>query len=278
MKSLCLASLSAAAIFAQGHSSPRAGAAIHARSSDSAVSTTLVSTGSQHRAFPRIVVGNGWETTVLLFNSGSAAITFQQVFLADDSKPLSLVVTDSSGNTLTTSAIQAVVTPNSRLTVSLSAPDSRIREGWSLLVFDGGQGHLDGYVVLRRRGLVVGPASEVTLRLSDMQDVIHYVPFDNTDGYRSQLTMINPASNVAASVRITCFGSQGSIMLMDALTINPSQQVTLSLPDTYPDLANKTGTVLIEANTDRFAVSGLRYNGAYGTIAPLPTISTTATP
>jgi hypothetical protein len=63
---------------------------------------------------------------------------------------------------------------------------------------------------------------------------------------------------------------------MDAVTLAPAQQLTLVLPDTYPDLANKTGSILVETETDRLSVTALRQNINYGVIAALP--SMTASP
>jgi hypothetical protein len=70
--------------------------------------------------------------------------------------------------------------------------------------------------------------------------------------------------------------AQGRVLLIDALTLRPAQQMTLVLPDTYPDLANKSGSVLVEADINRFSVAGLRSNDAYGAIAALPTMSRNA--
>jgi hypothetical protein len=66
------------------------------------------------------------------------------------------------------------------------------------------------------------------------------------------------------------------VLLIDSLTLEPQQQMTLILPDVYPDLANKSGSVLVEADIDRFSVTGLRCNEAYGAIAALPTMNRSA--
>jgi len=43
--------------------------------------------------------------------------------------------------------------------------------------------------------------------------------------------------------------------------------------DTYLDLANRAGTILIETDADRLSVVGLRQNVRYGVISALPAIA-----
>jgi len=102
------------------------------------------------------------------------------------------------------------------------------------------------------------------------------VPFDNTLGFRSQLTLVNPAGDLSSQVQLTYLNPQGQVLLIDSLTLQPAQQMTLVLPDTYPDLANKSGSVLVQADIDRFSVTGLRCNNAYGAIAALPIMNRSA--
>lgn len=103
-----------------------------------------------------------------------------------------------------------------------------------------------------------------------------YVPFDNTLGFRSQLTLLNPAGNLSSHVQLTYLDPKGKVLLTDSVTLQPAQQMTVILPDTYPDLANKSGSVLVEADIDRSSVTALRYNDAYGAVAALPVITRSA--
>jgi hypothetical protein len=106
-----------------------------------------------------------------------------------------------------------------------------------------------------------------------MQDFSVHMPFDNSQGFRTQVTLVNPAANMSAQVNLTYRTAQGQMMLLDSITLQPAQQMTISLPDTYPDLANKAGTVTIEGNINRLCAFGLRYNDAYGAIASVPAIN-----
>jgi hypothetical protein len=229
------------------------------------------------RVFPRILSDSNFETTFVLINTGSALVTFQQFFFAADGKPASYTIhTQANSEDITTSALQGVLAPGSSLRLDLSDTSGSIRGGWSVLTYDNGPGTVDGYAIIRRRGLSAAFNSETTVASSNMQDYSVYMPFDNTLGFRSQVTLVNPAANLSSQVRLTYLNLEGQVLLIDSLTLLPEQQVTLVLPDTYPDLANKSGSVLVESDIDRFSVTGLRCNDAYGTIAALPTMNRSA--
>ena len=226
------------------------------------------------RVIPRILSDGNWETTVVLLNTGSASVTFQQFFFATDGKPVSYAInTQAASGALTTSAMQGALAPGSSLWLTLSDTSGAVPEGWSLLTYNEGSGAVDGYAIIRRTGLSGGFNSETTVPFSSMQDYAVYMPFDNTLGFRSQVTLVNPAGNLSSQVWLTYMNPQGQTVLIDSLTLQPGQQMTLSLSDTYPDLANKSGSVLVEADIDVFSVTGLRCNAATGVIAGLPTMN-----
>jgi hypothetical protein len=226
---------------------------------------------SQFRVVPRILVGKDWETLIVLLNPGQNPVSFQQAFFADG-KPVALAIgSESLGVNLTTPAIQGSVSPGARVTLALGTPDQNVQEVWSLLSY--AQGALDGYTVLRRRAQAGDFSFEATMPLSGTQDLNTYLPFDNTQGFRSQVTLVNPASDISATVRLTYLNTEGGTVLIDSVLLTPAQQLTFILPDTYPDLANKAGGVLIETDTDRLSVFGLRQNVRYGVISALPAIA-----
>ena len=229
---------------------------------------------TQSQALARIMAGGGWETSIVLLNMSSNPLAFSQAFLAQDGTPRQFGVrSQADGTVLTTSGVQATLNPNSSLTFVLFDNGSPVREGWSVLSYDTGQGKLGGYAVLRHRALGGSFSFETTVPLSNMQEYSVHVPFDNTQGFRTQLTLVNPASNIAAQVALTYTSPQGQVVLMDLVSLQPGQQMTISLPDTYPDLANTAGTIAVEGNINRLSVLGLRYNDSYGAVATVPVIN-----
>lgn len=230
------------------------------------------STATEQGVFARVMAGGGWQTTLVLMNTGSTAVPFRQFFWGGDGNPRDFSVAGPDDAPLVTSALQSTLYPNSSMNLVLPDSGSGLQEGWSSLSYDPALGKVGGYAVIRHQGLA-GATFEATVPLSTMLDFSLRMPFDNTTGYRTQLTLVNPVSNLAAQVALTYLNAKGVIVLIDAVNLNPGQQMTIVLPDTYPDLANKTGTVAIEGNLDHLSVFGMRYSAAYGAIAAIPLVN-----
>jgi hypothetical protein len=230
-----------------------------------AASTTQVS------VLPRVLAGGSWSTTVALLNTGSTPVAFQQYFFGADGKPVSYAVhSESLSADITTSTLQGTLAPGVTVTLALSDPSGANPQGWSLLKYDAGQEAVREYAVIRRKGLGSGVGFETVEPASSLQDYSVRVPFDNTQGFESQLSLLNPAGNLSAQVRLTYLDSQGNTLLIDVVSVQPGQLQTLSLPNAYPDLANKIGSVQVQADLSLFCVTALRFNAAYGVVSALP--------
>jgi hypothetical protein len=246
-----------------------------ASSAQTISSRAMTSAVPQFQVAASILVGKDWETLVVLLNSGQSSVSFQQAFFAAG-KPVALSIrSESLGSDLTVPAIQGTVAPGARITLALGTSRQDLPEVWSLLSY--AQGTLDGYTILRRKSQTGDFSFETTIPLSGTQDLSTYLPFDNTQGFRSHLTLVNPASDFSATVRLTYLNPEGGTVLIDLVLLTPAQQLTMVLPDTYPDLANRAGTILIETDANRLSVVGLRQNVRYGVISALPAIAGRAT-
>lgn len=227
--------------------------------------------GTQVRSLPRLLGGSGWQTTIVLMNLGSTAVAFHQSFLDNNGKPAAFSVSLPANNTsLLTSALQGMIAPSGTVSFTLTSDSSSAQEGWSLLTFDGLQNQLNGYAILRHAAAAGGFNFEATLPLDNMLDSSARMPFDNTGGFQTQLTIVNPASNLTAQVQLTYFNAQGQVILLDSVALNPGAQTTLTLPNTYPDLANQAGSIAIVANINCLSVTGVRFNPTSGAVTALP--------
>src|SRR3954465_8834931 len=64
---------------------------------------------TQFRVFPRVLLGNGWETRIVLPNPGVTPVAFQQAFFSGG-KPAPLAIrSDFLAESVTSSAIQGVL-------------------------------------------------------------------------------------------------------------------------------------------------------------------------
>ena len=231
----------------------------------------------QIKSLGRLLSGNGWETTIVLMDLGSTPLSFRQSFLGNNGSPaLFMVNLQTDGTNLTTSALQGAIAPYGTASFTLLDDGPSIHEAWSLLTFQGVPNQLGGYAIVRHRAPGGTLSFEATLPLGNMMDSSARMPFDNTQGFQTQLTVVNPASNLPAQVQLTYFNLQGQAILLDSLTLNPGEQTTLTLPNTYPDLANQTGTIAILANINCLSVTGLRVNPTSGSISAVPVMDFTS--
>jgi len=223
--------------------------------------------------FPRIICGTGWSTTLVLVNSGSTAVDFQLAFSGAAGQPSQFSVSpQAAAAALSGSGFQGTLGPNSTLNLAL-ASNATLEEGWGLLSYNGSQGALGGYAIVRHQAIGAAFDFETTIPVSYLRDYSLYVPFDNTVGFQTELTIVNPASNLAAQVGLTYRNPQGQVVLIDSVSLDPGQQMTINLPNEYPDLANQSGTIALDADIDVLSAMVLRYNPAYGTIASVPGIN-----
>lgn len=243
---------------------------------DSIIRPAAYNTSTQVKSFTRILSGDGWQTTIVLLDLGSTPLSFQQSFFGNNGMATPFTVqVDGGATNLTTAALQGMVNANGSVSYTLPGTGSSVQEGWSLLTFTGAPNQLSGYAILRHRATSGGFNFEVTLPLNNLQDFSARLPFDNTNGFQTQLTIVNPASNMVAQVRLTYFDTNGQTILLDSLTLNPGEQMTLVVPNTYPDLAGKSGTIAVLTNINTLSVSGLRLNPLTGAVTSAPVMDFT---
>jgi hypothetical protein len=205
---------------------------------------------------------------------GTAPVAFRQFFMDADGKSTAVTFrADGDAQAMTAASAGAILNPGASLKLTVSGSEQPYQESWSVISDDGVQNSLSGYAVIRRRTTPGNFHFEAATPLSTMQDFSVYMPFDNTQGFRTQLTLVNPASNLPGQVRLTYRSLTGETLLIDALVMKPGQQMSIVIPDAYPDLANKAGNVFVEANINRFSAVGIRYNERSGAIAPVPRLA-----
>ncbi len=226
--------------------------------------------GVQVRSLGNLVFGGGWQTTVVLMDLGLTPVSFRQSFFGNDGQPASFSVRNQGAAVaVPATVVEGTVAPNGTVSFTLPDESQSMQQGWSLLSFDGSPNQLSGYAILRHAA-VAGTISETTVSFSGMQDFSSRLQFDNTAGFQTQLTIVNPASNLPAQVRLTYFDTQGQTLLLDTLIVNPGEQTTVNLPNTYPDLAGKAGSVAVLASTNVLSITGLKLNPASGAISSIP--------
>ena len=97
-------------------------------------------------------------------------------------------------------------------------------------------------------------------------------PFDNEAGFSTGLALVNPGNN-RLLLSLSFRDAQGVGLLTTTVILNAQNHTSFSLPDRFPDLAGRQGSVEIVGRTDagtpaEFVALGLRFNpgGAFTTL------------
>jgi hypothetical protein len=220
------------------------------------------------QVFPHLATGDGWETILVLVNMSTTRVSFTQKFYDQSGNPMPVTFRSIPDNQLTTtSATQGSLAPGASFNILLFDAGTPLQVGWSGISYDTTSARIGGYAIFRNR--VRGRADfEALVPLSAFDDTRFYFPFDNLEDFVTSMALLNPASNVSATVSLTFLDTRGVTIGRDTLILAPGQQKAFSVPQVYPITQNRVGTILVESNTTRLSGLGFRFNpgGAFATI------------
>ena len=224
--------------------------------------------GTTTKIFPQIVVGDGWETTLVIVNLSDKRVNFLEQFFDNTGAPMKVAFrTIPEGKLTETSGAVAYLDPHESFNIRLFDAGTPLQQGWSWLVYDETQGRLGAYATFRQR--VTGrPDFEALVPLSPYDDWKFYMPFDNLNDFSTAIALVNTAANLSAQISLTFYDVNGVRLLSDMVTLPQSGSGAFAIPDRYPALKGKVGTVYVQSNVNRLSALGLRFNpqGAFSTI------------
>ena len=142
-----------------------------------------------------------------------------------------------------------------------------LQTGWSSISYDTANARIGGYAIFRSR-VTNRTDFEALVPLSGYDDTAFYLPFDNLEGFVTSMAILNPASNISNRVSLSFLDSSGSVILNDTIMLAPGQQMGFSLPQRYPTIAGRVGSVYVQSDTTMLSALGFRFNpqGAFATI------------
>ena len=96
------------------------------------------------------------------------------------------------------------------------------------------------------------------------------VPFDNTTGkYVTSLALANTTTG-ALSGPIEFVDQSNNVLVADTLNLTPRQHVAFVMPEAYPALAGKKGTLRIHQTPEKLTVLGLLSNSTNSITTIIP--------
>jgi BACON domain-containing protein len=227
------------------------------------ISVTLTLRGDRLR-IPQIVDGGNLKTAIVLVNTDSQPGTFTVAFHQADGTPLSLPL---AGIGMVSQYSDTIPAGGSR-TVETQGEAVDLLRGWGEVVVAGAS--ISGTAILRQHisdsmdleGAV--PVQTGTAR--------HFLlPFDNTLGFVTAMTILNPDIARTADVSVVFRDENGQQISTASLSTGPGNRQAFDLPSQYPELVEKRGVAEFTSSTVELSAFGIRFNprNAFTSIEPI---------
>jgi hypothetical protein len=217
-------------------------------------------------SFAHLAVGGGWQTTIVLVNTGSASASAALNFLDEAGNPLPLSFTSASQTAGPPSTTFETVLNSLGTAVLTSVGDDSqpVQVGSAELTTNGGVG---GFAIFRS----TSNGQEAIVPLMSGASSASLLWFDDTNGYVTSAAVANDASK-AASIPVVIRDRNGAVIGQDTLTLPAHGHTSFSLPARFAATTSQTGTLEFDTPAEgQISVIGLRFTptGAFTTLPPL---------
>jgi hypothetical protein len=200
----------------------------------------LANVGTSGGSIAHLATGNGWQTTFVLVNTGSAAAPVHLAFFSDAGGPLSLPLAfpQLGGATSTASTLNQALAAGATLIVqSVGLPSDPAPTIGSAQLSS--SGNVGGFVIFRYNP----NGQEAVVPLESRNASAYLLAFDNTGGTATGIA-INSVSMQNASIPVVVRDDAGTQIATDTLTLVPNGHLAFTLvTDKYAVTANKRGTI-----------------------------------
>ena len=206
----------------------------------------------QTTIIPQIADGGGWQTTLVLTNTGTSAAAASLLFF------------QNTGNGSTQSWTPAFLETSSPQSIALPAASSTflhtpgtsptLSEGWAQLQaspavvayaiftqFVPGRPNQDG----------TAPAAPAASRI--------LMPFDNTSGFVTSMAIANPNSSIA-SVTVAMQPGSGQPAELSPISLPPNGYMAFTLPQEFPSTSGFNGLLEFSSSSASFSIIAIRFN------------------
>lgn len=213
--------------------------------------------GPTKLVIPHFAFGGGWESELVLTNTGPIGARFVDVQLFDQlgsplfARPVMTLGDGPALNGELRASFQAIIWGGGVTRVRF-ADVGGLQVGWVKISYtnaDFGEDIIGGLAILRQHieGL---PDLEATVPLSSNQDWTFVLPFDNRDGFVTSFALVNSGAK-ALQVRVGVLGATGAAMArgLDPVDMAPGQQMAFTLPERFPVTVGKAGVLVVQAET-----------------------------
>ena len=211
----------------------------------------------------QIADGGGWETTIILVNTGSTPAPVSLRFTQPFGTPWALQVAGTDGITEYSDVIPA---GGSRI-IDTAGLSPALSQGWGQVITTGS---VAGTAIFRQQLSSVRDAEgAVPLTLSGMQQFV--LPFDNTQGFATAIALANEDPSQSTAVSVTLRDLNGAVVGNETVNLAPFGRSAFVLSSQFPETANVQGVAEFSAPNVTLSALGLRYN-PIGSFTSIPAV------
>lgn len=218
-----------------------------------------LSAQTQTTIIPQIADGGGWQTTLVLTNSGTSAASASLLFFQSTGNgstqgwtPAFLETSSPQGIALPAASSTFLHTPGTSPTLS---------EGWAQLQASPA---VVAYAIFtqvvpgRQNQDGTAPAAPAASRI--------LMPFDNTNGFVTTMAIANPNSS-SASVTVAMQPGAGQPAELTPISLPPNGYMAFTLPQQFPSTSGFNGLLEFSSASASFSIIAIRFNatGAFTT-------------
>jgi hypothetical protein len=198
----------------------------------------LANVGTTGGSIAHIATGNGWQTTFVIVNTGTASAQAHLKFFADDGTPLAIPIGPPGVTTSNSSAVDQTLAAGATLLLQSAAPllNPAPTIGSAQLTTDG---KLGGFVIFR-----FNPnGQEAVVPLESRNASAYILAFDNTGGTATGIS-INSVSTQAVNIPVVVRDDTGKQIDSDTITLAANGHLAFTLvTDKYLNTNGIRGTI-----------------------------------
>jgi len=198
----------------------------------------LANVGTTGGSIAHIATGNGWQTTFVIVNTGTASAQAHLKFFADDGTPLAIPIGPPGITTSTSSSIDQTVAAGATLLLqsAASASNPTPTVGSAQLTTDG---KLGGFVIFRYNP----NGQEAVVPLENRNASAYILAFDNTAGTATGIS-VNSVSSQPVNIPVIVRNEAGTQIASDTITLAANGHLAFTLvTDKYLNTAGIRGTI-----------------------------------
>ena len=224
---------------------------------------------SSSALFPHFAAGGGWNTRLMLINTGSVPVTCRLSFWSDTGTlvELALNLPQSTGTAqLIASTIERDLAVGATLVIETASVEPVQQTGWIQVQSSGTVAGYDNFRLATSSGF-----REVFLPLQAPKASSLLLPFDHTGGYGTGIAIAD-MSSLGGMVGVVIRDDSGTQIGTDTLHFQPQGHTQLDLATTYKATSGIRGTIEIEGTGSAgIGALGIRYstNGEIAAVVPV---------